>query len=142
MTHSWFLRSTFNRLMALVGAGLVMGGTYYYYINQPEYIVSDRMWEVKARFLKHYAVTRKIATSVHELPPLPQLENHNKDPWGFPFQLEEDQLNRRYCVVSMGNDGAPGGEGTDRDLRGCFLLHESDGSPANPFGGWDRKKKN
>lgn len=118
-----------------------MGGAYYYHINQPEFLVSDRMWEVKARFLRHYAVSREIATSVHQLPELKNRENHNKDPWGFPFQLEEDQLNRRYCVVSLGADGAPGGEGDNRDFRGCFLLHESDGSPANPFGGWDRKKK-
>lgn len=134
------LRITFGRLLGLLIAGLVMGGVFYYHMNTPEVQTSHRLWEVKARFLKNYAVTRKIATRVKDLPELPQFENHNKDPWGFPFQIEEDQFNRRYCVVSLGADGSLGGVGENKDYRGCFLLHEQDGSPANPYGDWEKGK--
>ena len=134
------LRITRNRLLALLGAAIVMGGVFYYHMNTPQVQTSHRMWEVKARFLKNYAITRKLVMTVKELPELPQFENHNKDSWGFPFQIEEDQMNRRYCVVSLGADGSLGGVEENKDLRGCFLLHEQDGSPANPYGNWEKKK--
>ncbi len=39
-----------------------------------------------------------------------------KDPWGHPYQYLQPGLRGEIDVMSMGADGAPGGEGNDADI--------------------------
>ena len=56
-------------------------------------------------------------------PPVPQnwkgngyLERMPKDPWGNPYQYLQPGLHGEIDVLSLGADGAPGGEGSDADI--------------------------
>ncbi len=56
-------------------------------------------------------------------PPVPQnwkgngyLERMPKDPWGNPYQYLQPGLHSEIDVLSLGADGAPGGEGSDSDI--------------------------
>lgn len=56
-------------------------------------------------------------------PPLPQnwkgngyLERMPNDPWGQPYQYLQPGLHGEIDVLSLGADGAPGGEGSDADI--------------------------
>lgn len=56
-------------------------------------------------------------------PPIPQnwkgngyLERMPKDPWGQPYQYLQPGLHGEIDVLSLGADGAPGGEGNDADI--------------------------
>ena len=56
-------------------------------------------------------------------PPVPQnwkgngyLERMPKDPWGNPYQYLQPGLHGEIDVLSLGADGAPGGEGSDSDI--------------------------
>ena len=56
-------------------------------------------------------------------PPIPQnwkgngyLERMPKDPWGQPYQYLQPGLHSEIDVLSLGADGAPGGEGSDADI--------------------------
>jgi general secretion pathway protein G len=44
------------------------------------------------------------------------LEKLPKDPWGNPFQYLQPGLRGEIDVISLGADGAAGGEGSDADL--------------------------
>ncbi len=55
--------------------------------------------------------------------PIPQnwkgngyLERMPKDPWGNPYQYLQPGLHGDVDVISLGADGAPGGEGNDADI--------------------------
>lgn len=57
------------------------------------------------------------------IPPVPQnwkgngyLERMPKDPWGNPYQYLNPGLHGEIDVMSLGADGAPGGEGSDADI--------------------------
>lgn len=56
-------------------------------------------------------------------PPEPQnwkgngyLEKLPKDPWGNPYQYLQPGLHGEIDIMSLGADGAPGGEGSDADI--------------------------
>lgn len=56
-------------------------------------------------------------------PPIPQnwkgngyLERMPKDPWGQPYQYLQPGVHGEIDVLSLGADGAPGGEGNDADI--------------------------
>lgn len=38
------------------------------------------------------------------------------DPWGNPFQYQLEN-SRKYVIISLGADGAPGGDDVDADIR-------------------------
>jgi len=38
------------------------------------------------------------------------------DPWGNPYQYQVES-SRKYVIISLGADGAPGGTGPDADIR-------------------------
>ena len=44
------------------------------------------------------------------------LEKLPKDPWGNPFQYLQPGTHGEIDVISLGADGAPGGEGSDADI--------------------------
>lgn len=44
------------------------------------------------------------------------LEKLPKDPWGNPYQYLQPGLHGEIDVMSLGADGAPGGEGSDADI--------------------------
>ena len=44
------------------------------------------------------------------------LEKLPKDPWGHPYQYLQPGLYGEIDVMSLGADGAPGGEGNDADI--------------------------
>ncbi len=44
------------------------------------------------------------------------LDRLPKDPWGHPYQYLQPGLHGEGDVMSLGADGAPGGEGNDADL--------------------------
>jgi general secretion pathway protein G len=44
------------------------------------------------------------------------LEKLPKDPWGNPFQYLQPGTHGEIDVISLGADGAPGGEGNDADI--------------------------
>ena len=44
------------------------------------------------------------------------LEKLPKDPWGNPYQYLQHGLHGEFDVISLGADGAPGGEGNDADI--------------------------
>jgi general secretion pathway protein G len=57
------------------------------------------------------------------LPPIPPnwkgngyLERLPNDPWGQPYQYLQPGLHGEVDVMSLGADGAPGGEGNDADI--------------------------
>lgn len=57
------------------------------------------------------------------LPPIPPnwkgngyLEKLPNDPWGHPYQYLQPGLHGEIDVISLGADGAPGGEGNDADI--------------------------
>lgn len=57
------------------------------------------------------------------IPPVPPnwkgngyLERMPKDPWGNPYQYLQPGLHGEIDVLSLGADGAPGGEGSDADI--------------------------
>jgi general secretion pathway protein G len=57
------------------------------------------------------------------LPPIPTnwkgngyLERLPNDPWGHPYQYLQPGLHGEIDVMSLGADGAPGGEGNDADI--------------------------
>ena len=39
-----------------------------------------------------------------------------RDPWGAPYRLQRDETSGGLRLISFGRDGAPGGEGEDRDI--------------------------
>jgi general secretion pathway protein G len=64
------------------------------------------------------ALVQKSAT-----PPIPPnwkgngyVERLPKDPWGQPYQYLQPGLHGEIDVLSLGADGAPGGEGSDADI--------------------------
>ena len=64
------------------------------------------------------ALVKKPAT-----PPVPPnwkgngyVERLPKDPWGHPYQYLQPGLRGEIDVMSLGADGAPGGEGNDADI--------------------------
>ncbi len=64
------------------------------------------------------ALVQKPAT-----PPVPPnwkgngyVERLPKDPWGHPYQYLQPGLRGEIDVMSLGADGAPGGEGNDADI--------------------------
>lgn len=44
------------------------------------------------------------------------LERLPKDPWGNPYQYLQPGLHGDFDLLSLGADGAPGGEGNDADI--------------------------
>ena len=57
------------------------------------------------------------------LPPIPTnwkgngyLERLPNDPWGHPYQYLQPGLHGEIDVMSLGADGAPGGDGNDADI--------------------------
>lgn len=38
------------------------------------------------------------------------------DPWGTPYQFQLES-SRKYVIISLGADGAPGGDDVDQDIR-------------------------
>jgi general secretion pathway protein G len=44
------------------------------------------------------------------------LERLPEDPWGHPYQYLQPGLHGEVDVMSLGADGAPGGEGNDADI--------------------------
>ena len=44
------------------------------------------------------------------------LERLPEDPWGHPYQYLQPGLHGEIDVLSLGADGAPGGEGNDADI--------------------------
>ncbi len=44
------------------------------------------------------------------------LERLPNDPWGHPYQYLQPGMNGDYDVLSLGADGASGGEGNDADI--------------------------
>ena len=44
------------------------------------------------------------------------LEKLPKDPWGNPYQYLQPGLHGEFDIISLGADGAPGGEGGDADI--------------------------
>ena len=44
------------------------------------------------------------------------LERLPKDPWGHPYQYLQPGLHGEIDIISLGADGAPGGEGSDADI--------------------------
>ena len=44
------------------------------------------------------------------------LERLPKDPWGNPYQYLQPGLHSEIDILSLGADGAPGGEGSDADI--------------------------
>jgi len=44
------------------------------------------------------------------------LERLPKDPWGNPYQYLQPGLHGEIDIMSLGADGAPGGEGSDADI--------------------------
>ncbi len=44
------------------------------------------------------------------------LEKLPKDPWGNPYQYLQPGMHGEIDVISLGADGAPGGEGSDADI--------------------------
>lgn len=44
------------------------------------------------------------------------LERLPKDPWGAPYQYLQPGLHGEIDIISLGADGAPGGEGSDADI--------------------------
>jgi general secretion pathway protein G len=44
------------------------------------------------------------------------LETLPKDPWGSPYQYLQPGLHGEIDILSLGADGAPGGEGSDADI--------------------------
>lgn len=44
------------------------------------------------------------------------LEKLPKDPWGNPYQYLQPGTHGEIDVISLGADGAPGGEGSDADI--------------------------
>jgi len=57
------------------------------------------------------------------MPPVPPnwkgngyVERLPKDPWGHPYQYLQPGLRGEIDVMSLGADGAPGGEGNDADI--------------------------
>lgn len=44
------------------------------------------------------------------------LERLPKDPWGHPYQYLQPGLHGEIDIMSLGADGAPGGEGSDSDI--------------------------
>lgn len=46
-----------------------------------------------------------------------QIESALIDAWGRPVEVRIDAETRTFEMVSLGADGAPGGSGTDRDIR-------------------------
>lgn len=57
---------------------------------------------------------RRLPSSIDELY---AGETVPKDPWGEPFHWETRSEPPGYDIVSYGADGAPGGSGTDADIR-------------------------
>ncbi len=64
------------------------------------------------------ALVQKSAT-----PPVPPnwksngyVERLPKDPWGHPYQYLQPGLRGEIDVMSLGADGAPGGDGNDADI--------------------------
>lgn len=62
------------------------------------------------------------------LPPVPQnwktngyLEKLPNDPWGHPYQYLQPGQHGDFDVISLGADGAPGGEGNDADIGSWSL---------------------
>ncbi|MES1981052.1 MAG: type II secretion system major pseudopilin GspG [Pseudomonadota bacterium] len=49
------------------------------------------------------------------------LERLPKDPWGQPYQYLQPGLHGEIDVMSLGADGAPGGEGSDADIGSWSL---------------------
>jgi len=47
------------------------------------------------------------------------------DPWGNPYQFNEQGSNGRYEVICFGADGQEGGEGADRDISSNELEEEN-----------------
>ncbi len=43
-------------------------------------------------------------------------ESSLKDPWGNPYHYQQPGQHGDYDIISYGSDGAPGGEGSARDI--------------------------
>ena len=46
------------------------------------------------------------------------------DPWGNPYQYQLEG-SRKYTIISLGADGAPGGEDVDADIRSDEITNEA-----------------
>jgi general secretion pathway protein G len=74
----------------------------------------------------HYPTTEQGLQALVKKPsmePIPQnwksggyLERLPKDPWGNPYQYLQPGLHGEVDVMSLGADGAPGGQGYDADI--------------------------
>jgi general secretion pathway protein G len=46
------------------------------------------------------------------------------DPWGNPYQYQLEG-SRKYTIISLGADGAPGGEDVDADIKSDEITNEA-----------------
>jgi len=54
------------------------------------------------------------------------LEKIPNDPWGRPYEYQEEQWGRtkgNYVLTTRGADGSPGGEGADKDISTIYLQY-------------------
>ena len=49
-----------------------------------------------------------------------------KDPWGNPYQYDPPSGGRKFRVFTLGEDGAPGGEGKDADIDNIMLFESEE----------------
>ena len=57
---------------------------------------------------------RRYPAALADLPKAPSLTP--RDPWGGPLRYERRKRGRGYVLVCLGEDGAPGGDGTAEDI--------------------------
>jgi general secretion pathway protein G len=87
--------------------------------------------EIKKAVGMYYTVTGKMPESLDDLRQ-PHAKNGDegfidigKDPWGHEYMFE--RTGRKVLVSSYGADGAPGGEGEDRDIDSDHLTDDAEG---------------
>lgn len=56
--------------------------------------------------------------------PIMQAKELPLDPWGNPYQYQLDG-SRKYTIISLGADGAPGGEDVDADIKSDEITNET-----------------
>lgn len=56
--------------------------------------------------------------------PIMQAKEVPLDPWGNPYKYELEG-SRKYVIISLGADGAPGGEDVDADIRSDEITNDA-----------------
>ncbi len=64
----------------------------------------------------------RVAPALDELAP-----DAPFDPWGRPYRYEADEAQKSARVLTLGRDGAPGGEGADADRELALAGTRRDG---------------